>query len=251
MTELTSARESAMNILEQLKRTLSVRRIQRYWRAREIRINDLFEKERMISIRNKDENTIIIPEDHIDPCISIPVKWTCGLYKSHAIIPDWNTMKLSPRKQPKISFGIYSKSRNNMGKNKHEETILVDAVEKESTNFYKVIFSWITAHSCEKNETFFLTRGKSWMKQPEKYKLLLDDTINTMKENKTFTLWGDRGKNMKLFPFLHEEILENLSLVFQLHLNLVKLERLKREQRKQRQDMTMVQSSSSYIHTTI
>ena len=60
MTELIIAKEFAMNILEQVKRTISAFRIQRTWRSREDRINDLFEKERMISIRNKDENTIII-----------------------------------------------------------------------------------------------------------------------------------------------------------------------------------------------
>ena len=258
MTELISPRESAMYILEQLKQTLSAIRIQRTWRSREDRINGFFEKERMISIHNKDENTIIIPDNYIEPYTSVPVKWTCSPNKFTAIIPDWNKMKSSTStKTSRVSFNAFLKSRSHSGKNKAEETIVTDAIEKESHQFYHAIKSWITIPSNERNEDFFLTYGKSWMKSQvctDRYMVLLEDAINNMKDKKIITLWGDRGKQIRLYPFLHVEIISDLHIMFRIHLNLVKLERLKKIQRERRNKMnkmnkmTLIPSTTHYVY---
>ena len=106
MSELISAREFAMNTFERIKYMISAIKIQRTWRVREEKLNEPFEKERMMAKMNKENNTIVIPKDFIGSRTRVNVNRR--QIHTTTIIPNWDKMIVRQKKPDDILFSIFS-----------------------------------------------------------------------------------------------------------------------------------------------
>uniref|UniRef100_A0A6C0L3Q1 Uncharacterized protein n=1 Tax=viral metagenome TaxID=1070528 RepID=A0A6C0L3Q1_9ZZZZ len=184
MTELVKARDFAMDTLERVKRVISAKKILRTW--------CLF-KERETALNNKVENSIVVDS-------------------------EWRNIPEKDTGKNRVSFNVFSKTQSHNGSIVHEVINTCDGVDKDLGIFGSVVFSWIKAH--DKSESFFTKEGKKWMENTEKWIPILEDTIDTLDENRTIILWINRDNRVCLTPYIHTELINKLMDTWSLHLRI-------------------------------
>ena len=184
MTELVSAQDFAMNTLERVKRVISAKKILRTW---------LLYKERETARNNKEENRIVVPS-------------------------EWRNIPEKDKEGNEVCFNIFSKTRSYSGNPGHEVINTCDGVNKDLSIFGEVVFSWIKTH--DKSERFFTKEGKKWLENTEKWIPILEDTIDTLDEDRTIILWIDRDKRVCLTQDIHKKMIKELMDTWSLHIRI-------------------------------